>query len=246
MSKPKTNPGKARKDPVPRVSDARRGRDLRTFYIALAAIAIAGIAILIYQTTRPKGSVAQLTNVTPIPNRGHVIGSDSARVEVVEFADFECPGCGSFANLTEPDVRTRLVNTGQVRFRFIDFPLPMHPNAPTAHMAAWCAGDQGRFWEMHDVIFRNQDRWSSYATKRPAGVLEGLARQVGLDMSAYGVCMESQKFAAQIRANYDEGVRLKVPSTPTFIIGSKMISEVLTYDALKRHVDEATRAVARP
>jgi protein-disulfide isomerase len=154
---------------------------------------------------------------------------------VVEFADFECPGCGSFATLTEPDMRSRLVNTGLVRFRFMDFPLNMHPNAMTAHLAARCAGEQGKFWEMHDAIFMNQDRWNTQATRRPDRVLAPLARQVGVNADQYESCMSTRKY----QANVDEGVRRGVNGTPTFFIGNKRTSDVLSYDALKRLVDDA-------
>lgn len=212
----------------------------RWFYIALAAVLIAGIGILSYMSVRPSGAVSQVdTTLPPIPNQGHVMGSDSAAVEVVEFADFECPACGSFATLTEPDVRTRLVNTGLVRFRFMDFPLSMHPNAWPAHLASWCAAEQGKFWEMHDAIFMNQDRWNTQATSRPDRVLGGLARQIGANMDQYEACVSSRKFQPQIRANVDEGARRAVSGTPTFFIGSKRIAEPLSYDEFKKYVDEA-------
>jgi protein-disulfide isomerase len=223
-----------------KVQAARRGGQ-RWFYILLALLLIAGIATLSYLASRPKG-VSQVADVTPVPNQGHVLGSDSALVEVVEFGDFECPACGAFANLTEPDVRARLVNGGQIRFRFMDYPLPMHRNTWAAHGAAWCAGEQGKFWEMHDVIFQNQDRWNGEATRRPDRVLTDLARGVGLDMARYEQCVESEKFRPQIKANLDEANRRGIPSTPTFIIGTKQISNNLSYDQFKRYVDEALTA----
>ncbi|MEX2178428.1 MAG: DsbA family protein [Gemmatimonadaceae bacterium] len=218
------------------------GGDKRYFYVILAAVAITGISALSYVASR-SGRVTEVDpSITPIANQGHVIGGDSALVEVVEFADFECPACGNFANLTEPDVRARMVNTGLIRFRFMDFPLDIHPNTRTAHMAAWCAGDQGKFWEMHDLIFQNQDRWATQVTRRPAAFMEALARQAALDMSQYGTCMDTQKFAAQIQANYNEAVTRGIPSTPTFIIGSRQVNGVVSYDELKRYVDEAATA----
>ena len=222
------------------VQTARRGGQ-RWFYIILAVLLIAGITTLSYLAARPKG-VTQLADITPVPNQGHVLGSDSALVEVVEFGDFECPACGAFANLTEPDVRARMVNTGQIRFRFIDYPLPMHRNTWAAHGAAWCAGEQGKFWEMHDVIFQNQDRWNAEATRRPDRVLIELARGVGLDMSRFEQCVDAEKYRPQIKANLDEANRRGVPSTPTFIIGTKQISNNLSYDQFKRFVDEALDA----
>ena len=220
-----------------RVQAARKGGQ-RWFYMLLAVLLIAGIATLSYLATRPRG-VTETTNTAPIPNQGHVIGSDSALVEVVEFGDFECPACGHFANLTEPDVRTRLVNAGQIRFRFMDLPLNIHRNTWSAHNAAWCAGDQGKFWEMHDLIFQNQDRWNGEATRRPERVLTGLAGGLGLDMTRYEECVNTQKFRPQIQANFNEATRRGIPSTPTFIIGNKQISNNLSYDEFKRYVDEA-------
>lgn len=216
------------------------GGDKRWFYIALAALAIGGIGTLSYMSVRPSGAVSQVdSTLPPMPNQGHVMGSDSAPVEVVEFGDFECPGCGSFANLTEPDIRARLVNTGMIRFRYMDFPLSMHPNARTAHLASWCAGEQGKFWEMHDAIFLNQDRWNTQATSRPDRVLGTLAEQSGVNMDQYESCMRSGKYDPQIRANVEEGARRGVSGTPTFFIGSKRIAEPLSYDEFKKYVDEA-------
>ena len=240
MAKNRVDAGRGRGKGVVKGA-GKGGGDKRGFYLVLAVAAIAGIALLSWLATRG-GRVTTLADVSPIENEGHVIGSPDAPVEVIEFADFECPACGTFANLTEPDMRARLVNTGQIRFRFMDFPLDIHPNTRTAHLAAWCAGDQGKFWEMHDLIFQNQDRWATQVNRRPAAFMETLARQAGLDMSAYGTCMDEQKFAPQIQANYNTAIARGVPSTPTFLIGNKLISDLLTYDELKRHVDEALAA----
>jgi protein-disulfide isomerase len=220
------------------------GRDQKkTFYIILTLLAIVGITTLSYLSSRSSQNITQIdASIAAVPNQGHVIGSDSAPIEVVEFADFECPACGQFANVTEPDVRTRLVNTGLMRFRFIDYPLEMHRNTWPAHLAAWCAAEQGKFWEMHDLIFQNQDRWSGEATTRPAGVLTPLARQLGINMQQYESCVESRKYQGQIQANYNEAGRRGVGSTPTFFIGTRQVRGVIPYDEFKRYVDEAVAA----
>lgn len=222
------------------------GGGKRWFYIALAILLVAGIASLSYVAARPKQSVSTIdSTIAPVPNQGHVMGSDSATVEVVEFADFECPACGSFATLAEPDVRARLVNTGLIRYRFMDFPLSMHRNTWPAHLAAWCAAEQGKFWEMHDLLFMNQDRWNGEATNRPDRVISNLTKPLGLDMGQFDNCVSTRKYQPQIQANVNEGIRLKVPSTPTFIIGNKRIAAAVPYDEFKRQVDEAL-AQARP
>jgi protein-disulfide isomerase len=217
-----------------------RGGGKQPFYILLALFLVIGIGTISYLAVKPSGNVSQVdTTVAPIPNQGHVMGSDSAILEVVEYGDFECPACASFATLTEPDVRARLVNTGLIRFRFMDYPLPNHPNTWPAHLASWCAAEQGKFWQMHDVIYQNQDRWNAIATSRPERVLGNLARQIGVNADQFEGCMESRKYHPQIRANSEQGVRLQVNGTPTFIIGSKQIADPLSYDEFKRYVDEA-------
>lgn len=213
-----------------------RGGNKSGFFVAIGLLVVAGIGTLSYMSTR--SPVARIdTTQAPMPNQGHVMGSDSALVEVVEFGDFECPGCGSFANLAEPDVRARLVMTGLIRFRFLDFPLAMHQNTWPAHLSAWCAGEQGKFWEMHDAIFMNQDRWNGQATRRPERVLSELARGVGVGMEQYDACMSSSKYAPQIRANVQEGQLRGVPGTPTFFFGKRVYSTPLSYDQFKGYAD---------
>jgi protein-disulfide isomerase len=228
--------GKSGKQRV--VAGARDGGK-RGFYLLLGGVAVAGVALLSFMATRgDSASNWTLSEITLVPNQGHVIGSDSAPVEVVEFADFECPGCGQFANLSEPDVRARLVNTGLVRFRFVDFPLENHANTRTAHMAGWCAAEQNRFWEMHDRIFATQDRWSAYATSRPGRVMSEIAGQIGLNTDQFESCMSTNKYAGQIQSNVDAGVQQGVGVTPTFFIGNRKVTGALPYDDFKRHVDE--------
>ncbi len=221
--------------------------DKRGFYVVLAIVVVAGIATLSYVSTRARAGMSYVdSTIAPIANEGHVFGSDRAPVEIVEFADFECPACGTFANLTEPDIRARLVNTGQVRVRFIDFPLDIHRNTWAAHLSAWCAGDQGKFWEMHDIIFMNQDRWNSEATRNPEGVLKPLAQQVGVSMPQYESCMETRKFVPQIRANYDESVKQQIQSTPSFRIGKTTYLGARSYDEFKELVEKEIAARGAP
>jgi len=237
--------------------DAGRGRgkgvvaaakpSQRGFYLVLIILLVLGIGTLSFLASRRSGAVSQVdTTLAPIPNSGHAMGSDSAPVEVVEFADFECPACGSFATLTEPDVRDRLVKTGLIRYRFMDFPLTqIHRNTWPAHRAAWCAGEQNKFWEMHDALFMNQDRWNGETTTRPDAVIGGLASQLGIDMKQYTSCVETRKYQAQIQANVAEGDKRAVGSTPTFFIGNTKVSTALSYDEFKKYVDQAV-AAARP
>jgi protein-disulfide isomerase len=234
--------------PTPKgsVKGARKRSPNRVFYIALAVLAVAGLATLGYVASR--GSERRVVtldpNLPPVQSEGYVIGNASAPVEVLEFADFECPACAQFATLHEPDVRTRLVNTGQIRLRFLDFPLVEigHRNSPTASLAAACANEQGKFWEMHDAIFATQDKWATQVTSNPRGVIDPLASQVGLDVARYNECMNSQRYVAHIQAHRQAAQRYRVQSTPSFVIGGRVIAGSLSYDEFKRRVDEARAA----
>lgn len=215
-----------------------------SFYYVLAAIAVVGASILGYTLLRkPSGVVGSAVAVDPATAgtaHGYTIGKPDAPVKILEFADFECPGCAQFAAVTEPDVRKRIIETGLASFTFYDFPLPQHKNSQAAHLAAACASDQNRFWEMHDRIFAGQDQWNTLAADNPKPFFEKYAADVGLNASAWEDCYDSRKHAGRIAANMREGARQLVGSTPTFIVGSKKYPGALPYDVLKAIVDSAT------
>ena len=216
-------------------SSVKAAKSTKPFGAILVIVAVLGVSALGYVLTRP-AKVITLPAVVNLAAAGVVTGSPDALVEVVEFADFECPGCGYFATLHEPDIMARLVATGEVRFRFMDYPLDVHPNALAAHNAAQCANEQGKFWEMHDRIFQNQERWNTQATPDPKKVLKQLAGDAGLDVGKWDDCYDSGSKLEQIAANRKEGERMQVRFTPSFVIGGQLISGSLTYDEMKTYV----------
>jgi protein-disulfide isomerase len=244
MAKHEREGGRGRRAGV--VKNAKRGGPGRGFWIALGLLALLGVAGLSWMASRPKSQVTRLDpNLPAMKAEGYVLGSATAPVEVIEFADFECPACGQFATITEPDVRTRLVNTGQVRIRFIDYPLPIHKNTWDASLAAACANDQGKFWEMHDALFANQDRWSGEATRRPRNVIGDLAKGVGLDMNKYDACMDADTHRAKIQSHLNEATARQIGSTPTFVINGLVVPGAISYDKFKQYVDEAAKAAPK-
>ena len=229
-------------------ADVRGGADRRPFYAILGLIVAAAAGFIIFQMQQSKSSgvVTIDPNMTLPEAAGYLMGNPSAPVQVMEFADFECPACGSFATLTEPDMRKRLIETGQVSFRFMDNPLDIHPNTWDAHFAAACANEQGKFWEMHDKLFATQDQWNGMVTKRPKSIFSRLAKEIQLDESQWEGCYDSQKYKLQIAANLREGERRMVRSTPTFIIGDKMVPGAIGFDQLKAYVDSALAKAPPP
>ncbi|HJU75718.1 MAG TPA: thioredoxin domain-containing protein [Gemmatimonadaceae bacterium] len=213
----------------------------KAFYLILGAVAVLGAVFLYYQT-RDAG-VTQATAIdpnVPLPKaEGYLLGDTNAPVQVVEYADFECPVCAYFATVTEPDVRKRLVETGQVSLRYMHYHIPSHPNTWAASHAAACANEQGKFWEMHDAIYETQDQWAGTATRRPKPVFKQLAERIALDVRQWESCFDSQKFQAQLMASQQDAERRQVRGTPTFIIGNRMVGQNMSYDQFKAYVDSA-------
>jgi len=205
------------------------------FYLLLGALALAGIAALVYQVKKPKG-VSIPANVTVLAAdtagfRGYLVGADSAAVEVSEYADYQCPACQSFETIQFPAVREQLIATGKVRWRYRDFPLEMHPNARVAAHAAACAADQGKYWEMHAAIYDRQMEWAD--SRSASSLLSQLAGTLGMDRGGFDACMSSAKYAGRIQASLEEGTRLGVGSTPTFLIAGRLYLGALSSDSLR-------------
>jgi len=235
--------------PAKQRTPARRDpKSTRIFYLALAVIAVAGIGALGYLSQRPRAQVVtQVDSTLPkVQSNGYVMGSPSAPIEVVEFGDFECPQCGRWATLTEPDVRTRLVQPGIVRMRYIDFPLSMHRNTWQASRAAACADEQGKFWPMHDKLFETQDEWNGIATRSPDDVFKRVAGQLGLNQQQFNQCVDTRKYQAKIQAHEALALQRRAEGTPTFVIGNQMVTQALTYDEFKKLVDQALAKSGAP
>ena len=217
----------------------------RSFITLLAVLFLIGGGAIGYVALKPKATTATVVvSSIPMPNaKGKVIGSDSAKVEMVMFGDFECPGCAQHATLTEPQIRENLVATGLIRYRFVDFPLPSHPSTMFAHRAAACANEQQKFWPMHDLIYSGQLEWSEGANRRDMNaskVLRRYASQLGLDMKAYDDCVAAGRVDTEIMGNQREGERFGVRGTPQFLIGKRLLDYgTKPYDLIKAYVDSA-------
>jgi protein-disulfide isomerase len=216
----------------------------RPFYAALAVVAVVGAGLVGYAASRPREAerVMMETKGNPDSARPYVLGRPDAPVTVLEFADFECPACGSFATVTEPDVRQRLIDPGIIQLHFYDFPLSVHRNTWAASNAAACADEQGKFWAMHDAIFATQDQWNGEATSNPKKALTAAARQAGLDLPPWEQCYDARKYQQRVANNQAEALRRDVRSTPTFVIAGRAHPGALSYDQFKAAVDSALNA----
>jgi protein-disulfide isomerase len=147
-----------------------------------------------------------------ISKENAILGATDAPVTVVEFTDYQCPFCKRFILSTFPLLKRDFIDTGKVRWIVRDLPLGFHPNAYKAAQAAHCAGDQGKFWEMRDTLFRNN---ANLGIEQ----LPGYARDIGLDGDAFDACLSSDRHQAQIEQDSQDADRIRITGTPSFVIG---------------------------
>lgn len=220
---------------------------MKGFYVTIGAIAVVGVAIIGWQVMGGGRSAVRpsLTPGLPLVSagpRGVVLGPDTAPVEITEFADFECPACARYAILTLSDIKSRLIPEGRVRLRFVHFPLNIHPNAPVAHLAAACANEQGRFWQMHDLIYDSQSEWAM--SRRPDRPLRALAQRAQLDMDRFDSCMDEQRAWPQVLADKALGDSIGIDGTPTFALNGRVIETPRSLTEWRRLVDSVVTARA--
>ena len=238
MAKDRVDAGRGRRADVVKKGKAP---SKTPFYAAIGVIALVGVGALAYVASRPKNVATTVDPATIVAGepQGYLLGKADAPVQVIEFADFECPACGQFATLAEPDIRKRLIDVGTISYRFYDFPLPMHKNTWHASNAAACADEQGKFWEMHDQLFNAQDQWNGQATSRPKGKFQEYAKGIGLNVDQWEACYDARKYEPRIKANEQMATKRGASQTPTFVIGNKMIGGAISFDHFKALVDSA-------
>jgi protein-disulfide isomerase len=205
------------------------------FYGLIAVLVLVGIGVLVYLTRRQKDvSIPAKVTVAAADTagfRGYILGSPSAKVEVTEFADYQCPACQSFEMLQFDVIKRQLIDSGLVRWRYRDFPLDqIHRHARLSAHAAACADEQGKYWEMHRLLYENQPNWEHVGSA--GGLFADYAKKAGLDLAKYDGCMKSAKYAGRIEASLQEGLAVGVNSTPTFLIGGRLYPGVRSSDSL--------------
>jgi protein-disulfide isomerase len=182
-----------------------------------------GIEILLPPYEAPKVAVD-----TTGPSKG----PSAAPITIVEFSDFECPYCVK----AEPTVKALLAKyPDKIKLVFRDFPLPMHPRAPKAAEAAHCAGDQGKYWEMHEKLFANSQ-------KLEVPDLKAYARSVGVDGAKFDRCLDSEEKKPLVEKNKKAGEDAGVTGTPAFFINGRPISGAQPLEAFTAIVDQELKA----
>jgi protein-disulfide isomerase len=184
-------------------------KDIEALQESLKAIQkdLQDIKAMLARPTGPPSLVNKVVDLGDAPFKGDA----NARLTVVEVSDYQCPFCGRYWRETYPQIETEYVKTGKVKSVFLNLPLEaIHKSAFGAAKAARCAGQQGKYWEMHDRLFANQKELEPWAPH---------AQAIGLDLTAFDACVATDKEDAAIRRDMAEAQKLGITGTPAFLIG---------------------------
>ncbi|MEZ4180599.1 MAG: thioredoxin domain-containing protein [Candidatus Doudnabacteria bacterium] len=205
--------------------------------ITIAGLVLIGGGLLaVFANPQPQEPSASVDPQSLIREDSHMTQTAQAKVNIVEFGDFQCPACGQ----AHPYVKSLLEeykDNADVNFVFRNFPLDaIHPNAHIAAEAAEAAGKQGKYWEMHDLLFERQEQWST-ATD-PIDIFVSYAQEIGLNEGEFKTGVSQRLFSDVITADYNDGVALGVNSTPTFFINGQKLEGGFNPAVVKEKIDQ--------
>jgi protein-disulfide isomerase len=174
--------------------------------------------------------MAALLKPGALPDK--VLGKDDAKVTIVEYASMTCPHCAHFAETTFPELKTKYIDSGKVRFIFREF--PFDPRAEAGFMLARCAGDN--YFPMVDVLFKQQQSWAAAENVKDA--MFQLSKLAGFTQESFNACLTDQALLEQVRAVQKRGAdEFKVDSTPTFFINGKTYKGALSIEEMSAIID---------
>lgn len=214
-------------------------------WIAFAAICVLIFGALIFNSKSTEVKVAEvdpakvITDNKPLPD--HTFGSDAKKVVLIEYGDFQCTGCGSLYPTLKP---LKEHYKDELTFVFRNFPLTsLHPNALAASAAAEAAGLQGKFWEMHDVLFENQTEWSALDSTKRTEQFATYATRLGLDTEKFKKDMINEKISQKIKRDQALGKKIGASSTPTLVLNGETLDQPKwqTPDAFEKTIREAIK-----
>lgn len=187
------------------------------------------VFILLFAGIAFKKSGQKNLPITNLTSAGWTIGSDSAKINLIEYSDFQCPACRAY----EPFVKQALQDlNGAIKFTYKYFPLiQVHKNALISAKAAEAAGRQGKFWEMHDLLFEKQDEWAELSD--PTNLFTNYAKSLNLNVNKFEQDLTAKEVEQKVQENLEEAINTGLNSTPSFILNGKIISPPANYQDFK-------------
>ena len=221
----------------------QRGRWMGIGLITIGAIFVA--FLIIYPNFKPVGAISEPTPISRSNVKFNAAGDPNAPIKIDEYSDFQCPYCGQFTETTEPQLMGTYVADGTVYFVYHSFGEFIGPESGGSAEAAYCAGDQEKFWEMHDIIFANQsgENAGAFTDRR----LLAFAEKLELDMGAFNSCFNGNDHKDLITQDGKDGLAAGIKATPSFIMSytvngevkTKLIEGAQTFETFKQEIDAA-------
>ena len=199
---------------------------------AIVILLIGGFVFLGVYLKSDSSSSGDLVSVAEISDFDWIKGDRGAKVVLIEYSDFQCPACAYYSGMVK-----QLTNDfgNQIAFVYRHFPLSQHKNAKLAAVAAEAAGKQGKFWEMHDMIFINQKEWAE--SSDALEIFSKYAGGIGINIAQFLADLKSKEIAEKVNNDYKGGTKAGVNATPTFFLGGKKISPQ-SYEEFKNIINE--------
>lgn len=199
-----------------------------------ASLAIIAVALVLSSSSQQK---------VPTNSKDALVRADSNKIEVkdakvtlVEFGDYQCPACA----VAQPAVeQIKTDYKGKITYVFRNFPLPLHSNAKIGAEAAEAAGEQGKYWEMNNILYSRQSDWSE--NSNPLDLLVSYAKELNLDTARFKKSIDDYKFDEKIKGDQTDGETLGVNSTPTFFLNGEKIVGGQSYESWKKKIDAALK-----
>ncbi|NTU80554.1 MAG: DsbA family protein [Chloroflexales bacterium] len=221
---------------------AKKRNPLVPFYWGVGAIVVLGAAFLITYFVRSNQSPSIVPVNAPVGQTAEGFwykGSPDAKVTVIEYGDYQCPTCAYYEKNLGPIITRDYIETGKVQFIYHEFPLDGHQHSVPSAEAARCAGDQSKFWEMHDMLFANQSQWATL--NNVSNVFSGYAGQIGLNRGDFDACMSAGTHRAAVTAAAQDSIAKGITGTPTFNVNGQPVD----LNGLPGAIEAALRAAGQ-
>lgn len=202
--------------------------------VALLAVLVVGVMVW---STLPQaiGEIMQPDPITRTRVDFNTMGDPNAPVKIIEYADFQCPFCRNFTKDTEKQLIDAYINTGKVYFEYRSFADFIGEESARAAEAAYCAGDQAKFWEMHDMIYANQGAERSGALRDAR--LKAFAAEIKLDVTKFNECFDGGKHKARVAQDGVDAQTAQVTSTPSFFINGTLIKGAQPFSTFQQTIE---------
>lgn len=221
-----------------RIQAAKKRKFAKSIAIwGISAVVLAGLIWLMVRTNKPASGIHSTLSKT-INDQDWSRGNTQAKVTVLEYGDFQCPACGVYYPLLK---QLESQFDDRVRFVFRHFPLSqIHAHALLAATAAEAAGKQGKFWEMHDLLYENQTTWSTSSDTK--NLFRGYAEKIGLNIDSFMTDLEASDTRAEVDKDFADGRNSGVQGTPTFFVNGAQIENPGSVSAFESILNDALKS----